>query len=96
MEPLSATASIIAVLQLSNKVLHYLNDIKDAPKDRTQCAIEILNLCSLLYKLRDHVEAADPSQPWYMAVQSIAASNGPLDQMKQALEAIHAKLTDRG
>lgn len=33
MDPLSVTASIIAVLQLSAKVLGYLNDVKDASED---------------------------------------------------------------
>jgi hypothetical protein len=32
MDPLSATASVIAILQLSAKVLAYLNDVKDASK----------------------------------------------------------------
>ena len=31
MDPLSVTASVIAVLQLSASVLSYLNDVKDAP-----------------------------------------------------------------
>jgi hypothetical protein len=94
MDPLSATASIIAILQLSGKVLAYLNDVKDAPKDRTQCAVEMLNLCSLLYKLRDHVEKGDPTQLWYTAVQDLAVKNGPLDQFKQALETLQTKITD--
>jgi hypothetical protein len=96
MDPLSVTASIIAVLQLSNKVLRYLYDVKDASRDRTQCTVEILNLCSLLYKLRDHAEEADATQPWYTAVYGIAAQNGPLDQFKQALETLQAKMTDGG
>lgn len=96
MDPLSVTASIIAVLQLSAKVLGYLNDVKDAPKGRTQCAIEILNLNSLLYKLNDHVEKRDSRQPWYITVQDFAVENGPLDQFKQALETLQSKITDGG
>ncbi|KAF2727038.1 hypothetical protein EJ04DRAFT_529760, partial [Polyplosphaeria fusca] len=92
MDPLSITASIIAVLQLSAKVLEYLNNVKDAPKDRTQCAIEMLNLCGLLYKLRDHVEQGDPTQPWYLAIHDLAVKNGPLDQFKQALETLQTKM----
>ncbi|KAF2686652.1 hypothetical protein K458DRAFT_297429 [Lentithecium fluviatile CBS 122367] len=92
MDPLSVTASIIAVLQLSAKVLEYLNNVKDAPKDRTQCAVEMLNLCSLLYKLRDHVEQSDPTQPWCFAIHDLAAKNGPLDQFKRALETLQTKI----
>jgi hypothetical protein len=36
MDPLSVTASIIAVLQLSAKVLAYLNDVKDASRSRSR------------------------------------------------------------
>ena len=33
-DPLSVTASIITILQLTSGVIEYLNDVKDAPKDR--------------------------------------------------------------
>ena len=46
MDPLSVTASIIATLQLKSKVTEYLDAVKDAPKEREQCAIETLNLLS--------------------------------------------------
>ena len=96
MDPLSLAASIIAVLQLSTQVLGYLNDFKDASSDRTQCAIEVSNLLSLLYKLRNHVEKGDPTQPWYDDVRTLAVENGPLDQFRQALESLQAKMTDGG
>ncbi|PSN58893.1 hypothetical protein BS50DRAFT_662991 [Corynespora cassiicola Philippines] len=96
MDPLSVTASIIAVLQLSTKVLGYLNDVKDAPKDRAQCAIETSNLYHLLVNLRVRVEEGDPLKPWYTSVRALAIENGPLDQFKQALETLQAKMTDGG
>ncbi|KAF2174931.1 hypothetical protein K469DRAFT_724913 [Zopfia rhizophila CBS 207.26] len=71
-------------LSLSAKVLEYLNNVKDAPKDRTH----------LLYRLRDHVEKGDPTQPWYTAVQDLAVKNGPLDQFKQALETLQTRIKD--
>ena len=40
MDLLDATASIIAILQLSSKVLVCLNDVKDTSKHRAECAIE--------------------------------------------------------
>ncbi|KAI4113419.1 MAG: hypothetical protein LQ341_007815 [Variospora aurantia] len=93
MDPLSVTASIIAVLQLPAKVLSCLNDVNDASKERTQCAIEASNLHSLLLNLRFRLEAGDASQP---AVRALAVENGPLDQFKQALETLQAKMTDGG
>jgi hypothetical protein len=96
MDPLSATASVIAILQLSAKVLSYLNEVKDASKDRAQCAIEASNLHSLLVNLRFRLEEGGASQPWYTAVRALAVQRGPLDQFKRALEMLHDKITDGG
>ncbi|RAQ99167.1 ankyrin repeat domain-containing protein [Stemphylium lycopersici] len=96
MDPLSVTASIIAVLQLSAKVLEYLSDVRDAPKERSHCEAEISNLSALLRALRDHVQTQDLSQPWYTAIAELAAPKGPFDQFKQALEVLQNKITDGG
>lgn len=96
MDPLSTTASIITVLQLSAKVLTYLNDVKDASRDHAQCAIEASNLHSLLVNLRFRLEEGGASQPWYTTVRALAVENGPLDQFKQALETLQTKMTDGG
>lgn len=96
MDPVSVTASIIAILQLSSKVLGYLNNVKDASKDRAKCAIEASNLNSLLVSLRFRLEEGSFNEPWYSAVQALGVKNGPLDQFKQALEQLQAKITDGG
>lgn len=96
MEPLSATASVIAILQLSTKVLSYLNDVKDAPEGHAQCVIEAYNLHSLFLNLKFHLEQGKASQPWYTAVRALAVENGPFDQFKQVLEDLQTKMTDGG
>lgn len=96
MDPLSAAASIIAILQLSSKVVGYLNDVKDAPKDRAKCAMEAANLNSLLTNLRFRLEERDPNTSWYTAVQALGVENGPLDQFKQVLEQLQSNMTGGG
>lgn len=96
MDPLSATASLIAVLQLSSKVVGYLTDVKDASKERAKCAVEASNLHSLLLNLRFRLEEGNADTPWYTAVRALAVKNGPLDQFKQALELLQSKMTDGG
>ncbi|KAL5381794.1 hypothetical protein DPSP01_006977 [Paraphaeosphaeria sporulosa] len=96
MDLLSVTASIITVLQLSAKVLAYLNDVKDASKDRAKCAVEASNVHSLLTNLRFRLEEARADAPWFTAVRALGIENGPLDQFKQALEALQTKITDGG
>lgn len=94
MELPSATTSIVAILQLSAKVVGYLTAVRDASKDCTQCATEVSNLHSLLSKLKCLIDEGDVTQPWYNAVQSLAAMDGPLDQFKQALVVLENKMTD--
>jgi hypothetical protein len=96
MDPLSVIASIIAVLQLSNKVLGYLNDVKDASKDQAKCAVEAANVHSLLTNLRFCLEDATADATWYTAVRALGDENGPLDQFKQALEALQTHMTNGG
>lgn len=96
MDPLSAIASIVAVLQLSAKVISYLNDVKDASRGHAQCAIEASNIHNLLTNLRFRLEDGHNHQPWFTAVQALTVEGGPLDQFKHALETLQTKMTDGG
>ncbi|OAG12718.1 ankyrin [Paraphaeosphaeria sporulosa] len=96
MDPLSVAASIISVLQLSGKVLGYLNDVKDASEDRAKCAVEASNVYSLLLNLRFRLEEGSADAPWYTAVRALGVENGPLDQFKQALETLQIQMTGGG
>ncbi|OAL47323.1 HET-domain-containing protein [Pyrenochaeta sp. DS3sAY3a] len=99
MDPISvlgAVASVIAILQLSAKVLSYFNDVKDASKGLAQCAIEVSNLHSLLTNLRFRLEEGHGHQRWFNAVHKLAVQNGPFDQFKQTLETLQTKITDGG
>jgi len=63
MDPLTVTASVIAVLQLTGVVFQYLHDVRDAPKECRQCTIEASNLYNLLTNLRFHLEDATSKDP---------------------------------
>lgn len=93
MDPLSITASIIALLQLTNTVIGYLSDVKDASTDRERCALEASNLYSLLLTLRFRLEERRSNEPWYAAALALGVENGPLDQYKHALEQLQTKIT---
>lgn len=96
MDPLSVTASIISILQLSGKVLGYLNEVQGASKDRARCAVEVANLNSLLTTLRFCLDDGDSSTPWLAAVKDLGIQDGPLDQFKQALEQLQSTMTNGG
>jgi hypothetical protein len=92
MDPLSVTASIVAILQLTTEVIKYLNDVKDAPKDRARLAIEASNLSNLLVSLRYRLEEGRSNEAWYKEVNSLGVQDGPLDQYKHALEKLQLKV----
>ena len=91
-DPLSLTASIIAVIDLTSKVVKYLNDVKNASKERAKCAIEAAYLQSLLLNLRFRIEEESSSELWLTTVKSLSSENGPLDEYKQALKELERKL----
>jgi hypothetical protein len=79
---MDVTASVIAIIQLSAKVLSYLNDVKDASKAREQCTIEASNVYNLLINLRFRLDEGQYThEPWFNAVRALAVQNGPLDQL---------------
>jgi hypothetical protein len=95
MDPLSITASIIAIVQLTSKVIVYLEDVKSASKDRDQCAIEVSNLSAFLTKLRYRLKEGASNELWNAEVQKLGEKDGILDQYKLALEQLHAAIISR-
>lgn len=92
MDPLSISASIIAVVTLTSKIAEYLSDVKDASKDRKRFVLEISNVSNLLKNLIYHIEESSAQNEWLMAVKDLATSGGPIDQYKSALEQLDSKL----
>lgn len=96
MDPLSITASVIALVQLTGTVIGYLNDFKDAPKACKEVKVEVANLYSLLIRLQCHLEQDDVTSPWYTAMRALNASGGPLDQYLQSLQLLELKVAADG
>jgi hypothetical protein len=88
MDPLSLTASIIAVLQLTQALASYINTARHAPVEQVNLAVEAGNLYVLLTKLRFRVEEARSHDPWFNQVKLLGIENGPLDQFKVVLETL--------
>jgi hypothetical protein len=86
MDPMSITASIIAILQLTTTLTGYINDVRCATREQAKVAVEASNLYSLLTNLRFLVEEARSSDPWFSQVKLLGVENGPLDQFKDCLE----------
>lgn len=92
MDPLSITASVLALLGLTREVITYVKQTKDAPSDRTRVLQEASSLTGQLIMLQGLVEDHNSRDPWLQATSQLAAPDGPLHQYKLALEKIVAKI----
>jgi hypothetical protein len=93
MDPLSMTASIIAVLQLASTLTGYINNVRNATTEQAKVAVETSNLYSLLTSVRFGVEEARSDDPWFNQVKMLGTKNGPLDQLRDTLETIVEKIS---
>ena len=95
MDPITVVGLLAAVAQLidiTSKVVNYVNDVKDAPKDRAKLAREAAGLLVLFTDLRCRVEEISSTDPWFAGLQSLGANGGPLMEFQSAMEDIADKL----
>ena len=52
MDPLSGSASIVALLQLTSTVIKYLSDVRDGPKELQRIRLEVSSILSILIILQ--------------------------------------------
>lgn len=90
MDSLSISASIAALLQLTETVIQYLITVKDAPKDRRRILLELCNVSDTLSILEEQAQQGDA---WSSTLLSLNQPNGPIEQFKTALERLESKLT---
>jgi hypothetical protein len=92
MDPISLAASIVQLIGATTKVIKYLNDVKDASKDRETLAREGCSLLTLFTDLRYRVEEAESTSDWFAVIRSLGGEGGPLDEFKKTMEELARKL----
>ncbi len=92
MDPLSISASITALLQLTSTVLQYMNEVKGAPEDRRRILSELASVNGILFILQDQADQAKQGDLWASTLQSLSVPEGPLDQFRRAIERLSSKL----
>ena len=96
MDPLSVTASLAAILQLSTSVTQYLKQVKGGSRERIKLREEIRNVAFMLQILNDRAEDIEESGEVLTSIKTLALQNGPLDHLKDALELLARKLAPQG
>ena len=89
---LGLVASIAQVIAATTQVVGYINDIKDAPKDRARLATEAASLIPNLTSLRYRVEESTSTDPWFAGIRSLGVEKGPLGQFAEAMALLAKKL----
>jgi hypothetical protein len=88
-DPLSVSASIASLLQLSATVVKYISGVKDAPGDLKRLMLEISSTKGILSDLQDLVQSGGSS---LSTVQSLSAPLGPLEQFRSSLKRLDEML----
>ncbi|KAK4696729.1 hypothetical protein P7C71_g1230, partial [Lecanoromycetidae sp. Uapishka_2] len=91
-DPLSVTASIIAVLQAAQAVTQYLRSLKGGSSDRIRLLDEIRSTAAVLETLKDYSESEDTKEEWEASFRSLNVKNGPLEQLQGMFQLLRAKL----
>jgi hypothetical protein len=87
-DPLSISASIIAILQLSAVVVTHIKSMKDASAEREKLLDEIGATSDLLAIINNPVRQAQHGDSW----ESLRKPGGPLEQLEAVLKKLDAKL----
>lgn len=94
--PLSITASIIAVVQTTSKVISIYYDyccgLKNVSKGLQQLTDEIVNLRDVLERLMKVVDEAPPGKSTFLATEQLTKNYGPFAQCRMGMEELEKKL----
>jgi hypothetical protein len=87
-DPLSISASILGILQLSAVVVQHINSMKDASEERKKLLNEIGTTSDFLAIINNPVRLAQHGDSW----ESLRKPGGPLEQLEAVLKKLDAKL----
>jgi hypothetical protein len=97
MDPLSFTASIIAVIQLTGSVIsavyNYRKDVKNAPEDAAKIIQDLTELSHILEKLLQMAEKERSTKVTRLtSLEDFIKPDGPLTSCHKTLQSLNAKL----
>jgi hypothetical protein len=91
-EALGLAPSIIALLNLTVTVVHYIENVSSGSKYRERMLSELNHIQHILNQLRDQTQTLNENNVPTEALSWLALPNGPLDQFQVTLERLLSKL----
>ncbi|CAH0054982.1 unnamed protein product [Clonostachys solani] len=95
MDPLSTTASVIAVLQLTSKIVQYLNSASGAAKERKTLRDELRACERVLEQLKDRCDEEGGDTEWNNTIKVLEGPDGPLGRLWVMLRQMEGRLRRR-
>ncbi|KAI1076251.1 hypothetical protein F5B20DRAFT_557241 [Whalleya microplaca] len=92
MEPLSATGSIIAVIQLTSEVIYYMNSAAGANQERHRLQSEIQACSYTLQLIRDGSDETTGDTTWSDIIKTLEEPGAPLGRLWMTLDTVKTKL----
>jgi Cdc6-like AAA superfamily ATPase len=91
MDPVSATASIIALIDGTYHLVEFLSDFKDGGKERMKLLAEVSNMACTLDSLREKLDQNLPTA----GLLTLTKPGGPLDQCTSIVAALTKELASK-
>ncbi len=92
-DPLSITASIVALLQILATIVQYFHNSNGCNNDRKQILFEVTSVTGFLYCLKYLTDREQGTELWTATVKSLDVPGRPLEQLRTALESLASRLT---
>jgi predicted nuclease with TOPRIM domain len=92
MDPLSITASIIAIIQISSDIVSYVNGATGATKERKRLRDEVRACEFILQRLNDEASDVEEGNTWSETIKALEGPDAPLGRLRDALNIVKAKL----
>ncbi|KAH7156175.1 ankyrin repeat-containing domain protein, partial [Dactylonectria macrodidyma] len=88
----TTTASVIAVVQLSSKVVKYINSAKGATQERKSLREELRACERILQQLIDEADDSEEGQAWSNTIEALEAPGAPLGRLWVTLSEVKERL----
>ena len=92
MEPVGVAASLVALIGVTAKTIQYLSSVKEASKERKSLLREASDLLQMLISLQNKIDETKRNTAFYNSTETLATENGPLDQLREALEQLSTRI----
>jgi hypothetical protein len=95
MDPLSLSASIAGLLNLTASIVVYIRETRGASEEISRFSLEATNILGLLTLLSIRIKDAQTGEPWFTNISKLNEENGLFPQLEDALKRLNSTLAPK-